>query len=118
VDDISPLGDGDLVKYGRTTGETQGIVNGFSLMLWKNHASTIELSVIGVNEIPFGLKGDSGSLVLVGGKEGDYLVNLRAGGILIGLNSHNNFSLVTPLAFVLKSINETVTGGGFHWLRN
>jgi hypothetical protein len=117
VDAISPLGDGDLVvKCGRTTGETQGIVNGFSLMLWKNHASTVELSVIGLNGIPFGLKGDSGSLVLVGEKEGDYLVNLRAGGILIGLNSLNNFSLVTPLAFVLKSINETVTGGGFHWL--
>jgi hypothetical protein len=50
----------------------------------------------------------------VGEKEGDYLANLRAGGMLIELNSLNNISLVTPLAFVLESVNE-VTGGGFYY---
>lgn len=86
------------MKSGRTTGTTLGRVNGVVVVRWMGGAATNEISIIGDDGI-FGLSGDSGSSVLVEDGEGGW----NAGGLLIGKNTQNHFSFVTPWPSIFQA---------------
>ncbi|PUU80221.1 hypothetical protein B9Z19DRAFT_1063615 [Tuber borchii] len=90
-------------KIGRTTGVTEGHVNGFLLQRWVGAKATYEIAITGDKGLPFAAVGDSGGCVLVKANN-QYL----AGGILIGINTGNNFAIVTPFHLILAAVPEYV----------
>ena len=86
-------------KIGRTTGETEGKVNGCIIQRWVDNVITTEIGVLGNGKI---FAGDSGSLVVTEKDDEQYGV-----GILIGKNADSFLGLVSPLWAVLEDV-ETV----------
>lgn len=84
-------------KAGRTTGRTEGRVNGCIVQIWSgpDYGVTIEIGVVGeVAGEDFGRPGDSGSLVTMEGS--DY--ELYGVGVLPGLGEgyYQMVAIVTP----------------------
>lgn len=90
----------EVSKVGRTTGETNGIVNGCVLQRWVDGTLTTEIGVIGDERI-FGDVGDSGSLVVAENHNEPYGV-----GMLIGKNARGELGLVSPLWAILEDVEE------------
>jgi hypothetical protein len=84
-------------KIGRTTGETQGIVNGCIVQRWVDNHLSMEIAVLGSGDL-FADVGDSGSLVTTDDE------NPRGVGMLIGKNVLGSLGLVSPLWAVLEDV--------------
>ena len=94
-----------VLKTGRTTGTTDGVVIPTELIAWKGGLASYEITIMGIGERKvFASKGDSGSLVMV--KEGTML---KAAGLLHGINSLNDLALATPLEIIIEE-------GGLKWM--
>jgi hypothetical protein len=87
-------------KIGRTTGETNGIVNGCVLQRWVDNTLTTEIGVVADEKI-FGDVGDSGSLVVTENDGEPYGV-----GMLIGKNIRGGLGLTSPLWAILEDAEE------------
>ena len=91
-------------KVGRTTGIQNGHVNTYLVQKWQSSVITHEIAIIGAPGNPFAAVGDSGGCVLIKVNGQSY-----AAGILIGINSSNDFAMVTPLHSILSSLP------GYRW---
>jgi hypothetical protein len=89
-------------KIGRTTGETEGTVNGCVIQRWIDNIVTIEIGVQGDDRV-FADVGDSGSLVVTANDDEPYGV-----GMLIGKNAMGGLGLVSPLWAVLEDVEATL----------
>jgi hypothetical protein len=89
-----------VYKYGRTTNETTGEVNGCVVQVWEKGEVTSEIGILGEGE-KFAECGDSGSLVVTEGEDGIYAV-----GMLVGKNTAMQLALVTPLWAILKDVQD------------
>lgn len=89
-----------VIKVGRTTGRTEGVVNAAVIQSWQDGVVTVELGVIGTGGL-FADKGDLGALCVQETADG----TLHAAGLVIGKNTFLNLALVTPIAAVLDSIH-------------
>ncbi|CUS12949.1 unnamed protein product [Tuber aestivum] len=85
-------------KIGRSSGFHGGYVNRILLQHWGKGGLTHEIAILGDDDIPFGINGDSGGCVLV-----DMRGIFKAAGILIAKNRCNDLALATPLHLVLDS---------------
>ena len=90
--------DMEVSKIGRTTGETEGIVNGCIIQRWVDNLVTTEIGVLGKERV-FADIGDSGSLVVTANGDEPYGV-----GMLIGKNVLGSLGLVSPLWAVLEDV--------------
>ncbi|RPA97333.1 hypothetical protein L873DRAFT_1691306 [Choiromyces venosus 120613-1] len=109
---ITRLGDIEpgtsVIKIGRTTGQTEGIVNGAALQIWETGALTQEVAVIsssgGTDTGCFATIGDSGSLVV------SLADPLEAVGLVVGKNDSGipRWVAVTPLWAVIEDVERVI----------
>lgn len=113
LDDEPVARSGDLkpgasvIKIGRTTGHTEGVVNGVAIQIWESNILTQEVAVIAssgeTSTGGFATTGDSGSLVVS-------LVDLEAVGLVVGKNDVETprWVAVTPLWAVMEDIKRVI----------
>ena len=108
VKELTVIGPGDIVeKAGRSTGLTQGLVNGWPLQLWENGRITKELCVIHDHHLSFAVAGDAGGCVLRQGADHRY----RAGGQIIGQNAQfHDVNLWTPMHTLVEDAASKIAG--------
>ncbi|RPB26231.1 hypothetical protein L211DRAFT_702541 [Terfezia boudieri ATCC MYA-4762] len=93
-----------VVKTGRTTGTTNGIIVSTDLVVWEGGLGSHEVCIMGDDNIPyFALKGDSGAVVMV--KNEDMSLCLSAAGLLHGINRLKDLALATPLQIIMEEVN-------------
>lgn len=94
------VGPGDRVmKSGRTTGYTHGVINGTVVQAWIDGRVSVEIGVLG-SRAAFADHGDSGSLCITE----DANQALHAAALVIGVNRRFHLAIITPLWTVLKDI--------------
>jgi len=109
AEDVNVIGVGDLMagdiilKSGRTTGTTRGMVSQVSVIIWEDGVSTSEIAVVAYpnsNEF-FGNKGDSGALVF----RFTATNSVEAVGLLVGKSSTPIWTAVTPIRGIMDRIS-------------
>jgi len=93
-----------VTKTGRSTGVTEGLVNGFVVQQWTTDKVTTEIGIIGR---AFGRKGDSGAAVIDAER-------LKIVAMLIGLNLKEDLCVVTPITLIIEDIARKF--GHVEWL--
>jgi len=109
AEDVNVIGVGDLMagdiilKCGRTTGTTRGMVSQVSLIIWEDGVSTSEIAVVAYpnNNEFFGNKGDSGALAV----RFTATNSVEAVGLLVGKSSTPIWAAVTPIRAIMDRIS-------------
>lgn len=111
VSDLGIIAPGTIVqKAGRSTGITEGVVNGCAIQVWSDGCETKEIVVIGVPP-PFANREDSGGILVLTGRDG----TIRAAGEVIGMNLRNDLVCVTPIQTLLADAEQAFDG--LRWAR-
>ena len=111
VSDVGLIAPGTTVeKAGRSTGITDGVVNGCAIQVWSDGSETREIVVIGVNP-PFASQGDSGGILVFNARDG----TIRAAGEVMGKNFLNDLVCVTPIQTLLADAEQAFVG--LRWAR-
>jgi hypothetical protein len=106
IGDVGLIAPGKTVmKAGRTTGITEGVVNGYTVQIWSDGKETKEIVVIGVDPI-FASPGDSGGFLAVDESDG----TTHAAGTVIGKNFLNDLVCVTPLQSIIADAGQAFDG--------
>ena len=93
-----------VTKTGRSTGVTEGLVNGFVVQKWTADKVTTEIGIMGTAG---GLKGDSGAAAID-------TETLKVVAMLIGLNLREDSCVVTPITLIIEDISGKF--GHVEWL--
>ena len=110
VSDVGLIAPGTVVqKAGRSTGITDGVVNGCAIQVWSDGSETREIVVIG-GGAPFAKQGDSGGILVSNGRDG-----IRAAGEVIGKNFKDDLVYVTPIQPLLADAEQAFDG--IRWAR-
>ena len=111
ISDVGLIAPGKSVqKAGRTTGVTEGKVNGYTVQVWSDGAETQEIAVVGVDPY-FALQGDGGGILAIIGSDGA----MEAGGQVMGKNYLSDLICVTPLQTLLADAEQGFVG--LRWAR-